>query len=57
MCARSKIHAFNFMDPPEWSRTVVNNSPQNTKKELCLSVQYMEGIVLRMNYTVMCGIW
>ncbi len=22
MCARSKIHAFNFMDPPEWQRTV-----------------------------------
>jgi hypothetical protein len=19
MCARNKIHAFNFMDPPEWS--------------------------------------
>ncbi len=21
MCARSKLHAFNFMDPPEWQRT------------------------------------
>jgi hypothetical protein len=23
MCARSKIHAFNFMDPPEWYRTLI----------------------------------
>jgi hypothetical protein len=22
MCARSEIHAFNFMDPPEWQRTI-----------------------------------
>ncbi len=23
MCARSKIHAFNSMDPPEWQRTIM----------------------------------
>jgi hypothetical protein len=23
MCARNKIHVFNFMDPPEWWQTVV----------------------------------
>ncbi len=23
MCARSKIHAFNFMDPPVWQRTLL----------------------------------
>ncbi len=22
MCARIKMHAFNFLDPPEWWRTV-----------------------------------
>jgi hypothetical protein len=24
MCARNKIHAFNFMDPPEWKRTGIS---------------------------------
>jgi hypothetical protein len=25
MCARSKIHAFNFMDPPEWKLTIIKS--------------------------------
>ncbi len=35
MCARSKIHAFNFMDPPEWQRTVV--TPMKVSVRLSLS--------------------
>ncbi len=30
MCARSKIHAFNFMDTPEWLRTLWKCYERNT---------------------------